>query len=51
MAWFQFDSREYALNDDLVVTLSDISKTISAQGGIFVYDSNDNYCYGLNRFI
>ena len=38
MAWFQFDSREYALNDDLVVTLSDISKTISAQGGIFVYD-------------
>lgn len=51
MALFQFDSREYALNDDLVVTLSDISKTTSAQGGIFVYDSNDNYCYGVSAQI
>lgn len=51
MAYFEFDSREYALNEDLVVTLSNISKTTSAQGGIYVYDSNDNYCYGASAQI
>lgn len=51
MAYFEFNSREYALNENLVVTLSNISKTTSAQGGIFVYDSNDNYCYGASAQI
>lgn len=44
MAYFNFESKEYKLDDELSVMLTDIGKTVNAQGGVYVFDSNDNQC-------
>jgi hypothetical protein len=42
MAYFNFESKEYNLDDKLSVMLTDIGKTVNAQGGVYVFDSDDN---------